>query len=289
MRSAASAGGSATSSGGRTTGTSRTPGSTSSCRSSTPSTSAGSPRAWSRSPGSGTGPSGGSASRGSATFDIVLASSQRSKELIDAASVHVAGLMPIATNPVSFRPRATATAPSVDVAFTANRWGKARGVEEIVPLLTREGRSALYGKGWEAVPEMADMDGDRSRTTSCPAAYARREAGHRRHGRPDAAVRGRQLAGVRRARGGHARGHRQRPGGRELFGDALPAADGPEGIAALAEHWLQDPDARRAGGRRAAFDRPRAAHVRPARDELRDLLVAWANGAARRHRHRARG
>lgn len=59
-------------------------------------------------------------------YDLVLTSSQRSKELIDAGSVHVAGLMPPATNPERFSRSPGEGERPVDVLATDNRWAEER-------------------------------------------------------------------------------------------------------------------------------------------------------------------
>ncbi|HEY6570172.1 MAG TPA: glycosyltransferase [Candidatus Limnocylindrales bacterium] len=212
-------------------------------------------------------------------FDIVLASSQRSKDLIDGASVHVAGLMPLATNPVRFRGGDTREpVEGVDVAFTANRWGEARGVEAIAPVLSAAGRSvAVFGKGWEAVPEMAGVTRGALAYADLPAAYA------------DAAIVIDDTAtptlpyGAVNSRVFDALAvgtlviTDNVMGARELFGASLPAAAEPDEIVRLAERYLDDPEERRRLAielRNIVIERHTYAH-RAA--ELRAVLERWAS------------
>jgi spore maturation protein CgeB len=211
-------------------------------------------------------------------YDIVLASSQPSKALIDAGSIHVAGLMPLATNPHRFRTGDAAGEPRVDVAFSANRWGAPRGVELIAPRLAADGRSvAVYGKGWDALPELAGIASGSLPYDDLPAAYA------------DAAIVIDDTAGPTLPYGavnsrvfdalaaGSLVITDNVLGARELFGEALPAADDPDGIVSLARHYLDRPDERRrlATELRATV-LERHTYARRA-EQLREVLETWAN------------
>ena len=212
-------------------------------------------------------------------FDIVLASSQRSRELIDGASVHVAGLMPLATNPVRFsRVEAGERVEGVDVAFTANRWGEARGVEAIAPVLAAAGRSvAVFGKGWEAVPEMAGVARGALAYDDLPAAYADAALVIDDTATPTlpyGAVNSRVFDALA---AGTLVITDNVLGARELFGEALPAAGEPEEIVRLAERYLDDPAERRRLAielRNVVIERHTYAHRA---EELRGILERWAS------------
>ena len=210
-------------------------------------------------------------------YDIVLASSQASKAAIDAGSVHVAGLMPLATNPDRFRPPEPRPAPELDVVFTTNRWGQARGVESVVPRLTAAGRRvAVYGNGWDKAPAMAGVARGPLAYEDLPGAYARASLVIDDTATPtlpwgavnsrvfDALATGTLVVTDNVA------------GARELFGEDLPAATDPDGLARLAEQHLADPEgSRRLAERLRAVVLERHTYARRA-VELREALTAWA-------------
>lgn len=210
-------------------------------------------------------------------YDIVLASSLASKAAIDARSVHVAGLMPLATNPDRFRAPERRPEPELDVVFTTNRWGQARGVESVVPRLTATGRRvAVYGKGWEQAPAMAAVARGPLAYDDLPAAYARAALVIDDTATPTlpwGAVNSRVFdalaAGTLVITDNVA-------GARELFGEDLPAAADPDDLARLAERYLADPvEGRRLAQRLRAVVLERHTYARRAA-ELREALVAWA-------------
>ncbi|OGO57848.1 MAG: hypothetical protein A2V85_15410 [Chloroflexi bacterium RBG_16_72_14] len=210
-------------------------------------------------------------------YDIVLTSSKVSKAAIDARSVHVAGLMPLATNPDRFRSPEPRPEPELDVVFTTNRWGQARGVESVVPRLTATGRRvAVYGKGWERAPAMAAVARGPLAYDDLPAAYARASLVIDDTATPTlpwGAVNSRVFdalaAGTLVITDNVA-------GARELFGEDLPAAADPDDLARLAERHLADPEGSgRLAERLRAVVLERHTYARRAA-ELREALVAWA-------------
>jgi GT2 family glycosyltransferase/spore maturation protein CgeB len=214
-------------------------------------------------------------------YDIVLASSQRSKDLIDRRSVHVATLMPLATNPARFHTagaeQAAPAADRVDVAFTANRWGQPRALEAIVPALVARGRSvAVYGKGWQRAPAIAAVVRGPLPYDQLPGAYASATVVMDDTAAPTlpyGAVNSRVFDAL--ASGSLVITDNE-AGARELFGELLPAASDADGLVALAEHWLADDDARlaRVAALRAiVLERHTYTHRAL---ELRDVLTAWA-------------
>jgi GT2 family glycosyltransferase/spore maturation protein CgeB len=210
-------------------------------------------------------------------YDLVLASSERSRELIDANSVHVAQLMPLATNPARFAPDALPTEPAIDAIFTGNRWGEERPVARVLMALAATGRTAaIHGRGWEAVPEVASIDRGPLPYDELPAAYARAAividdtAGPTLpYGAVNARVFDALAVGTLVVTDNV-------EGARELFGDLLPAAGDPEAMAALATRFLDDPveRARRATALREVV----LAHhtYRHRADQLREALRRWA-------------
>ncbi len=106
-------------------------------------------------------------------YDVVLASSHRSVELIEAQSTKAAHLFPLATNPTRFS-RATEEQTSQDLVFAGSRWGEPRAVEDVVTALTGAGlRVRLYGKGWAEVPALAPVWGGLVPYDSLPDVYRR--------------------------------------------------------------------------------------------------------------------
>jgi spore maturation protein CgeB len=91
-------------------------------------------------------------------FDIVLASSATSIQLVREGSAHDPVMFPIATNPNRFSQGAADPHFTCDVLFTGNHWGAARAVDAALPALARAGLDVrVYGKGWDDVPEMAPL------------------------------------------------------------------------------------------------------------------------------------
>ncbi|MGK2851518.1 MAG: glycosyltransferase family protein [Candidatus Limnocylindrales bacterium] len=210
--------------------------------------------------------------------DIVLASSARSKALIDARSAHVARLFPLATNPERFRKPESQGEPTTDVVFAGNHWGQDRGIHEIVPrLLSADHSVAVYGKGWEGVPGVAAVARGSLPYDDLPATYAGAAivlddtaTPTLPYGAVNSRVFDALAVGTLVVTDNGA-------GAMELFGDRLPAADDAAGLAALVETYLADPEARRARAdelRAIVLERHTYAHR--AR-ELRSILRDWAD------------
>lgn len=178
-------------------------------------------------------------------YDIVFASSEPSKRLIDERSVHVAELMPLATNTERFTAGDDATRGQ-DVVFVGNHWGVDRGIAEVVGLLASKGISPkVYGKGWENVPAVAPYAQGILAYDDIRAVYARSAivlddtAGP---ALPYAAVNARVFDALA---AGSLVVTDNTMGAAEIFGEAgLPAADTPEGIVAAVERFLAAPDER---------------------------------------------
>ncbi|HEX7474286.1 MAG TPA: glycosyltransferase, partial [Candidatus Limnocylindrales bacterium] len=106
-------------------------------------------------------------------YDIVLASSVRSKELVEAGSSKVAHLMPLATNPARFRPGVANSSTTFDAVFVGSDWGEERGVASALPALAASGRTVrLWGRNWESDPRVADLSGGILDYDDVPSAYA---------------------------------------------------------------------------------------------------------------------
>jgi GT2 family glycosyltransferase/spore maturation protein CgeB len=106
-------------------------------------------------------------------FDIVFASSERIAELVRERSSKVAALLPLATNPERFAPSTPDPTRECDVLFVGNFWGQHRHIAEALPQLARNGlRVAVYGKGWDQLPEFAGIHKGYLAYDDIPAAYA---------------------------------------------------------------------------------------------------------------------
>jgi GT2 family glycosyltransferase/spore maturation protein CgeB len=249
-------------------------------------------------------------------YDIVLASSETSKRLIEAGSSQTPVLFPLATNPERFRPlepgeaadgdganrRRSDTddegrriraiferddgggrggrrrpAEDLDVAFVGNHWGEDRGIQQTASLLRAAGHSiALHGRGWAEVAEVADVAHGPVPYEDVPDVY--RSA---RIVLDDTATPTLPYGAVNsRVFDALAAGTlvvTDNPVGvRELFGDAVPAATTPEELAETVTYFLEHPEERAS----------RVAQLRAVvlerhtyahrAAELRDILVGWA-------------
>ena len=89
-----------------------------------------------------------------AAYDLVFASSERSKRLIEERSSQVPMLMPLATNPDRFRRTDPDPRLQSDLVFTGNHWGVSRQIDAALPVLAAEMDVKVFGRGWDEVPGM---------------------------------------------------------------------------------------------------------------------------------------
>ena len=90
-------------------------------------------------------------------YDLVFASSTRSKEIIEARSSRIAEILPLATNPARFRPQQVDPKLRCDLNFTGNYWERPRSVIEALPELASTYDVKVFGKGWDRVRGMSDL------------------------------------------------------------------------------------------------------------------------------------
>lgn len=83
-------------------------------------------------------------------YDLVVASSASSADIIRAGSGHEPVILPLAFNPDRFAPRSPHPDLQYDYVLTGNNWGVGRGVLDWLQVRPDE-RFALYGRGWEGV------------------------------------------------------------------------------------------------------------------------------------------
>jgi O-antigen biosynthesis protein len=103
--------------------------------------------------------------------DVLLVSSGRSAELIEAATGRQTIRFPLATNPVRFAPLPPDPSLAADYVFTGNHWGKDRDIQ--AGLAPRRGeRLDVYGRGWEEVREIAPHARGAAAYEELPAIYS---------------------------------------------------------------------------------------------------------------------
>lgn len=87
-------------------------------------------------------------------FDVVLASSGISVDLVEQRTNKKAHFFPIATNPERFSRTPPNPTYEADYVFTGSHWGAARGIVENLDVAPEE-TFMVFGKGWENVPRLA--------------------------------------------------------------------------------------------------------------------------------------
>jgi GT2 family glycosyltransferase/spore maturation protein CgeB len=103
--------------------------------------------------------------------EVLLVSSGRSAELIEAATGRQTIRFPLATNPARFAPLPPDPDLAADYVFTGNHWGKDRDIQ--AGLAPRKGeRLDVYGRGWEEVPEIAPHARGAAAYEELPAIYS---------------------------------------------------------------------------------------------------------------------
>lgn len=208
-------------------------------------------------------------------YDLVLASSQTSQQLIEQRSSKTAHLFPLATNPRRFFPRPPDPDLAADALFVGNYWDEPRAITTALEQLPARVDVRVYGKHWERVPGVRRFHAGPLPYERLPDAYASAgvviddTAGH---AKPYGAVNAR----VFDALAAGATVVSDNPVGvRELFGDRFPVwQDGRD----LADHLQLGREAPQAATQRAAELRRVVLddHTYERRaEQLRDALVAW--------------
>ena len=203
-------------------------------------------------------------------YDVVLASSATSAEMVAAQSRHEATVFPLATNPARFAP---GDGPRSGIVFTGNHWGVDRDAAALVAAVPE---LRVHGRGWEDEPAMAEHWQGHAAYDDLPEVYAESvlvldQAAD--HTRPYGSVNSRVFDGLA---AGALPVTNQVAGAAALFGDALPTWGDVDELAAVARHWLDRPDeaAARAAELREVVLRE---HTYAARArQLQALLVARA-------------
>lgn len=92
-----------------------------------------------------------------ADYDLLLASSRRAVDFLSRRTGKLARLLRIAANVNRFHPGLRADAPQLDYVFTGSYWQADRDVVAAFAALPRTLRGAIYGKHWDAVPELSHL------------------------------------------------------------------------------------------------------------------------------------
>jgi len=174
-------------------------------------------------------------------YDVVFASSERSRRLIEEGSDQAVSLMPLATNPDRFRRTVPDPQLRCDVVFVGSRWGVGRRIEETLPVLAREMDVKLFGKGWDAVPELSGLDAGWLAYERLPAAYSSAHVvldESSRHTRQYEAVNSRVLDALAC---GTLVVSNDGAGVRELFDEDFPVWDDVTTLRAQVERARRDP------------------------------------------------
>jgi GT2 family glycosyltransferase/spore maturation protein CgeB len=208
-------------------------------------------------------------------YDLVLASSQASKDIVEAESSQVAHLFPLATNPERFARRRPDEAMRSNALFVGNYWHQPR---DIIPALLLAGRQhdvRLHGANWEDVPELATRTRGPLDYEQLPLAYSSVNvviddtAGHTK---PYGAVNSRVFDALAT---GTLVFTDNEAGAEEIFDGRLPVWRTPEDLLDLLEQVRRDPGAY-AGLTAELRAHVLAHHTYAARGtELRELLLQW--------------
>ncbi len=209
-------------------------------------------------------------------FDIVFASSETSRRLIDAQSSHFAQLMPLATNPERFVRTSPVSALAADVVFVGNHWGEHRGVLDTLAERSPGTTLKVFGKGWESTALAAHHQGaieyDRVPEVYSSARIVIDDTA--RPTKPYGAVNGRVFDAL--ACGALVVSDNEE-GIRELFDESFPVARDASELARVVGELLADPD----GAAQLASryrDEVLARHTYAHRAaQLRDGLLAWVD------------
>lgn len=210
-------------------------------------------------------------------YDLVLVSSAAAKAMVDRRSAALAHVFPIATNPDRFHPGPPSDDLRTDVAFVGSHFGRPRGVAAGLPGIARRGRAVgVWGRDWDQVQGMTELTRGQIPYDGVPDVYRSTSlivddnlATTLELGMVNSRVFDALATGVLVLTNNAA-------GVRALFDDEFPTWSDEGELEAAAVALLDDPERRRTlteRYRRIVLER----HTYGQRaDELRSLLVAWA-------------
>ncbi|MDQ3509370.1 MAG: glycosyltransferase [Actinomycetota bacterium] len=179
-------------------------------------------------------------------FDMVLASSSISKDIVERRTSKSASLFPIAANPERFARTPKNPSYEADYVFTGNHWGGDEGEQRLVEALdvAPDETVRIFGKGWEHVPKAAPYARGHIPYEKLPQVYSSTklaidDAGHttRPYGSVNSRVFDALAAGTLVVTSCEA-------GAREIFDEDFPTYGNREELRANLDHLLGD-EARR--------------------------------------------
>lgn len=88
-------------------------------------------------------------------YSVVLASSQQAAHWMSARLGRLVGILRIAANVERFGKLLRLEADDFDFVFTGSYWGAPRDIDSALRTLEPRFRGAIFGRHWEAVPELA--------------------------------------------------------------------------------------------------------------------------------------
>ncbi|WP_313412583.1 glycosyltransferase family protein, partial [Rhodospirillum rubrum] len=179
-------------------------------------------------------------------FDLLLASSERARAFVSAATALPCGLLRIATDPERFAQGHPDPALASEVLFTGSYWGTQRGLAQSARPADWPGRFAIYGKNWEEVAGMGAHGRGPLPYERLPDAYASTTLvldDANAVTAPWGSVNSRVFDALAAGRLVLSNGAL---GAQEIFGDALPCFSGAEELTALVRSYLTDEAARQA-------------------------------------------
>jgi spore maturation protein CgeB/GT2 family glycosyltransferase len=209
-------------------------------------------------------------------YDLVLASSERSREVVEAQSAKVARVFPIATNPRRFYPRPRTPELRTDAVFTGSNWGAERGVAGGLAELARRRVVGLHGRGWEDHAELGPIALGLAAYDDLPDIYASTDVAI-----DDAAVSTKPYGSMNsRVFDALATGTivvtDNELGARELFDDEFPTWTDADDLVTTVNRLIDEPELRdRLVERYRKVVLERHTYDHRAR-ELRDILRDWA-------------
>ncbi|MGH3441967.1 MAG: glycosyltransferase family protein [Nitriliruptorales bacterium] len=209
-------------------------------------------------------------------YDLVLASSLISKEIVERETAKAAHVFPLATNPSRFSPATEEPQLRCDLLFVGNHWDQPRAVDHALPVVAEDVDVRLHGRGWDKVAELRRLHHGPIDYDRLPAAYSSARIvldDTAAHAKPYGAVNSRvfdalscgTLVVTDNVEGIH-----------DLFDDDFPTWTDGESLDAAVQQILDHPeDSKRLVQRYRSKVVAEHTYERRA-GQLRDILLDWA-------------
>jgi GT2 family glycosyltransferase len=180
------------------------------------------------------------------SYDLYLASSQRSARYLSERTGSLARLLRIATNPQRFHADSRPAEPPLDYVFTGSYWGVDRDITPALGAMPPALRGAIYGKHWQTHAQLAALDRGFVPYADLPAVYRQAavvidDANHvtKAWGAANSRVFDALAAGCLVVTNSESVSD-------EVFDGQLPVYQSPADLARLVSHYVQDAAARAA-------------------------------------------